>query len=123
MELCNLMESKTYSIGEIAQLLNIHIRTLRIYDNAGLLSPKRSDTNRRKYTETDILRLKSILYLTRALGVNINGVKIIFKLLEKNRIRPELTAELLKNVSKSAGITDLEIQNNLKRYHDENLTF
>ena len=34
-------------IGAVATTLNIHQRTLRIYDKEGILSPKRSTKNRR----------------------------------------------------------------------------
>lgn len=107
------MEEKLYKIGEAAEILGVHIQTLRIYDRQKLLSPKRTDTNRRGYTNEDIGRIKLILYLTRALGVNLNGVKIILHLLKKNRINPELAIDFIKNTANSAGITDDEISENL----------
>lgn len=109
-------KEKFYKIGEIASYLGVHIQTLRIYDREGLLCPKRTDTNRRGYSEDDIGRAKVILYLTRSLGVNLNGVKIILKFLEKSRLKPALALELLSDVAKQAGIGDTEIENNLKRF-------
>lgn len=113
-------EEKLYKIGEVAEILDVHIQTLRIYDRQNLLSPKRSDTNRRGYSAEDIERAKVILYLTRALSVNLNGVKIILNFLKKSRIAPELALEYIKNIAKSAGISDVEIEQNLKRYDKEN---
>ncbi len=55
------MEEKLYKIGEAAEILGVHIQTLRIYDRENLLPPKRSETNRRGYTEADIKRAKFIL--------------------------------------------------------------
>ena len=104
---------KLYKIGELALKLGVSIQTLRIYDREGLLAPKRSDTNRRGYTEVDLQRAKVILYLTRSLSVNLNGVKIILKFLDKGRLRPALALELLSDMAKAAGISKEEISNNL----------
>ena len=112
----NALEEKSYKIGELALILGVHIQTLRIYDKEKILCPKRSDTNRRGYTEEDLRRAKLILYLTRSLGVNLNGVKIILKFLEKGRLTPVLGQELLSDIAKSVGIGDEEIANNLKRF-------
>lgn len=113
-------EQKLYKIGEAAEMLDVHIQTLRIYDKQKLLPPKRSSTNRRGYTDEDIERAKVILYLTRALSVNLNGVKIILNFLKKSRIAPELALEYIKNMANTAGITEAEISENLKRYDKEN---
>ncbi len=107
---------KLYKIGEAALKLGVSIQTLRIYDKEKLLPPKRSDTNRRGYSEEDLQRAKVILYLTRSLAVNLNGVKIILKFLDKSHLRPALALELLSDMAKAAGIGDDEISNNLKRY-------
>ena len=112
----NALEEKSYKIGELALILGVHIQTLRIYDKEKILCPKRSDTNRRGYTEEDLQRAKLILYLTRSLGVNLNGVKIILKFLEKGRLTPVLGQELLSDIAKSVGLGDEEIANNLKRF-------
>ena len=112
----NALEEKSYKIGELALILGVHIQTLRIYDKEKILCQKRSDTNRRGYTEEDLQRAKLILYLTRSLGVNLNGVKIILKFLEKGRLTPVLGQELLSDIAKSVGIGDEEIANNLKRF-------
>ena len=52
-------------ISSIAQALNIHQRTLRIYDKEGILSPKRTDKNRRNYSIDDLEKAKLILFLTK----------------------------------------------------------
>ncbi len=117
----NTEKEKLYKIGEFARKIRVNIQTLRGYDREGILCPKRSDTNRRGYTDEDFERVKIVLYLTNALSVNLNGVKIILKFLEKSRLKPALGLELLKNTAKSVGITDEEILNNLKRYNKEDL--
>lgn len=100
------MGEKFFKIGEAAELLGVHIQTLRIYDREGIISPSRTDTNRRGYSEEDIARAKVLLFLTRKLSVNLNGAKIILKILEKSRMTPELSVEYLQNIVKQTGIEE-----------------
>ena len=57
----------------------MHPRTLRIYEEEGLLCPQRRN-NLRLYSEADIERVRVIRFLTRRQGVNLAGVKVIFQL-------------------------------------------
>ncbi len=64
----------SYSIGEVAQLSGISVRSLRFYEEAGLLIPARDERNGyRSYTATDIDRLQDILLL-RHLGVAVRDI-------------------------------------------------
>ena len=73
----------------------MHPRTLRIYEDEGLLCPARTPTNIRLYTENDIRRVMWIRHLTQNLGVNLAGVRILFELEERlgTRILEALYAE------------------------------
>lgn len=51
----------TYSISELAQELDISTRTIRFYEEKGLISPRRSAGNQRQYSRRDRARLKLIL--------------------------------------------------------------
>ena len=57
-------EKKEYSIGEVSRRFNMSMKTLRYYDEMGLLKPSRRDeaTGYRYYDETVALRLASIKY-------------------------------------------------------------
>jgi DNA-binding transcriptional MerR regulator len=50
-------------IGEVARLLGTTTRTLRFYEEQGLLAPRRSDGGTRLYGEEDIERFRVILRL------------------------------------------------------------
>ncbi len=63
--------------------MSVHPRTLRIYEDAGLVCPARTPTNIRLYSETDIRRVMWIRHLTQNLGVNLAGVRILFELEER----------------------------------------
>ena len=63
--------------------MRVHPRTLRIYEDEGLLCPARTPTNIRLYSENDIRRVLWIRHLTQNLGVNLAGVRILFELEER----------------------------------------
>jgi MerR family transcriptional regulator, heat shock protein HspR len=69
-----------YIISVAAELAGVHPQTLRIYERKGLLAPKRTAGNTRRYSERDIERLRLIQELTQDLGVNLAGVKVIMEL-------------------------------------------
>ena len=55
-----------YSIGELAKLSGASVRSLRFYEEAGLLNPERDPANGyRRYSEADVDRLQEILLLRR----------------------------------------------------------
>lgn len=78
-----------FTLSVAAEILNVHPRTLMIYENESLLVPLRTKTNRRRYSQKDIKRLQFIRYLTTIKGINLAGVNSILHLLrcgEKNGI-------------------------------------
>lgn len=87
-----------YIISVAAELTGVHPQTLRIYERKGLLSPKRTSGNTRRYSERDIRRLQTIQDLTQNEGVNLAGVRMIMELeneVERLRRRNEhLEAEV-----------------------------
>jgi MerR family transcriptional regulator, heat shock protein HspR len=84
-----------YVISVAATLVSAHPRTLRIYEDEGLICPARTPTNIRLYSESDIRRITWIRHLTRERGVNLAGIRILFELEERlgTRILEALYAE------------------------------
>jgi MerR family transcriptional regulator/heat shock protein HspR len=72
-----------YVISVAASILSVHPRTLRIYEEEGLVCPARTPTNIRLYSENDVRRIMWIRHLTQNLGVNLAGVRILFELEER----------------------------------------
>jgi MerR family transcriptional regulator, heat shock protein HspR len=72
-----------YVISVAASIVSVHPRTLRIYEEEGLICPARTPTNIRLYSETDVRRVLWIRHLTQNLGVNLAGVRILFELEER----------------------------------------
>ena len=75
-----------YVISIAAELVEVHPRTLRIYEEEGLLCPQRRN-NLRLYSEADLDRVRIIRFLTRRQGVNLAGVKVILQLEALGKIR------------------------------------
>jgi MerR family transcriptional regulator/heat shock protein HspR len=65
-----------------SEILNLHPRTLMIYESESLIKPQRTATNRRRYSEDDIRRVRVIQFLTRQKGVNLAGVKYVLRLIQ-----------------------------------------
>lgn len=80
-----------YVISIAAELAGVHPQTLRVYERKGLVQPQRTEGNTRRYSESDIARLRRIQELTQE-GINLAGVMRIMELerrLEREEIRFE----------------------------------
>jgi MerR family transcriptional regulator/heat shock protein HspR len=69
-----------YTIGTAAELLQVHPRTLRLYEQFGLLRPARKN-NRRFYSENDIQWVQCIRYLIHKKGLNQEGLRRLMGLI------------------------------------------
>jgi MerR family transcriptional regulator, heat shock protein HspR len=87
-----------YMISVAAELVGMHPQTLRMYEQKGLVTPKRTAGNTRLYSEADLDRLRLIQRLTTELGLNLAGVARVIALedeLAKMRARfDRLEAEM-----------------------------
>src|ERR1017187_1416537 len=79
-----------YVISVAAELIGMHPQTLRIYERKGLLDPSRTSGGSRRFSDTDLSRLRHIQELT-ATGLNLEGVRRVLELeAELGRLRNEL---------------------------------
>ncbi len=79
------MKDKTrplFMIGVVCEMFHIHPQTLRLYEREGFLNPKRVG-GARLYSQEDLRRIKTILSLTKELGVNRAGVDIILRMKQR----------------------------------------
>ncbi len=72
-----------FIISVVCEMFHVHPQTLRMYEREGLIHPQRVGKSR-MYSTEDLERLRTILNLTKDLGVNRAGVDIILRM--KNRI-------------------------------------
>jgi MerR family transcriptional regulator/heat shock protein HspR len=79
-----------YVISVAAELTGMHPQTLRIYERKGLLDPSRTSGGSRRFSESDLERLRHIQQMT-ATGLNLEGVRRVLQLeAEVTRLRDEL---------------------------------
>jgi MerR family transcriptional regulator/heat shock protein HspR len=83
-----------YVISIAAGLAGCHPRTLRIYEEEGLLEPVRTETNIRLYSDEDLQRVRVIRYLTQVRGVNLAGVKLLLHMRDATDLMEDLVREL-----------------------------
>ncbi len=96
------LDKPIYTISVASELLETHPRTLMMYENMGLILPQRTGTNRRRYSQRDILRLRAIQRLTRTHGVNLNGVRYVLELLTLLHQRGVRAPEELSDIDMAA---------------------
>ena len=87
-----------FMIGIASELIGVHPQTLRMYEQKGLLRPRKSIKKTRLYSEEDVELGRYIQKLTQEMGMNLAGVKKVLDLerriatleAEHRRLREEL---------------------------------
>ncbi len=85
-----MRKKPVFMIGVAAELIGVHPQTLRMYEQKGLLRPRKSLKNTRLYSQEDVELGRYIQRLTQEMGMNLAGVK---KILELEREIRNLKAE------------------------------
>lgn len=92
----NDRDKPLFMISVVAEMLDIHPQTLRLYEREGLVVPQRTGGNTRLYSQEDIDKLRRILRLTRELGVNLAGVEVILSMRERMEQMQEALEQLVQ---------------------------
>jgi len=96
-------ESKSrYVISVAARMIGIEAHTLRYYERLGLVQPQRSSGNIRLYSEEDIDRLRYIKALMSDCGVNLAGVEVALRLMQRMKEMQQQLEEMERRISKVA---------------------
>jgi len=103
-----------YIISVAARLADVHPQTLRIYERRGLLTPERTPRNRRRYSDSDISRLRRIQELTQNEGLNLSGVRKVLEMEDEMSLLREQVSRLEREVAE-ARERMLEDMRDLKR--------
>jgi len=87
--------SRTYPIGELSRMVNLTQRTIRYYEEIGLLhSVRRIENGKRVYTDDDVRRLKFINRL-KVLGLSLAEMAALEKIYRQQRNNREIIPKLL----------------------------
>ncbi len=102
-------------IGEVAQRTGVTQRTLRFYEEKGLLRPpSRMDGGFRLYSEEDVKRVEHIRRLQDLLGISLADIKEMVDADEvlrelRSQYRPESAiAEKRKQLQKATAVTEAQ---------------
>ena len=94
-------ESKPrYVISVAAGMVGIEAHRLRYYERLGLVQPERSSGNIRLYSEEDIDRLRYIKALMSDCGVNLAGVEVALRLMQRMNQMQQQLEEMEKRIEK-----------------------
>ncbi len=85
-------------IGIASELIGVHPQTLRMYEQKGLLVPRKSIKNTRLYSQEDIELGQHIQRLTQEMGLNLAGVRKILELEARVRSLEEQNTRLVRRL-------------------------
>ncbi|HUZ85759.1 MAG TPA: MerR family transcriptional regulator [Candidatus Baltobacterales bacterium] len=77
------LDKPIFTLSVASEILEVHPRTLMMYEHLSMINPKRTVTNRRRYSRRDVMKLQAIQSLTREHHVNLAGVRYILALLKR----------------------------------------
>ncbi|MDX6690358.1 MAG: MerR family transcriptional regulator, heat shock protein HspR [Solirubrobacteraceae bacterium] len=98
-----------FMISVAAELADMHPQTLRMYEQRGLIEPKRSPKGTRLYSQEDVERLRRIQQMTAELGLNLAGVEKVLELEEQlRRMQRRVTALEARRRQLEAEVASLE---------------
>jgi len=70
------VEKLYYAIGEVAEMLNVPVSTVRFWENEfDILKPMKNKKGNRLFTQADIRNLKIIYHLVREEGMTLDGAR------------------------------------------------
>lgn len=90
------LEKKYYRISEVAEILGIPASTLRFWEGQfTIIQPKRTDTNRRLYTPSDIESIRLVYYLVKEKGMKLDAAQAEIK---RNRSNVSQRLEVIERL-------------------------
>jgi len=84
-------------------MLGIQTHTLRYYEKIGIIEPARSQGNIRLYSERDIALLRRVKTLMDDLGVNLAGIQVILRMMQRMNELQHQMEELESELGKLRG--------------------
>lgn len=78
---CREQSNGYYTIGEAADILEVSIPTIRMYEREGLIIPHRKDSRHRRFSSTDIERIRCMRRMINQEKVSIAGIRRLLALI------------------------------------------
>ena len=75
-----VIEKKYYTIGEVAEMLNVATSLIRFWEGEfDIIKPKKNRKGNRQFTKDDIDNVKLIYHLVKEKGYTLQGAKEMLK--------------------------------------------
>jgi MerR family transcriptional regulator, heat shock protein HspR len=113
-------ERPRYMISIAAELVGMHPQTLRIYEQKGLVRPKRTAGNTRLYSEGDLERLRLIQRLTTELGLNLAGVELVLRMEDELKRAQSQIERLERRLREDVAAVHKQYRRDLVLYREAN---
>lgn len=101
MSQSNRNDTPVFTIGIVAEMVQLHPQTLRQYERLGLVIPHRRKGRSRVYSRQNVEQIRLVTTLTRRHGVNLAGVGIILKLQQRLEDLRREAEQLFENLQRS----------------------
>jgi MerR family transcriptional regulator/heat shock protein HspR len=105
-------------IGVASELIGVHPQTLRMYEQKGLLRPRKSIKNTRLYSQEDVDLGRYIQKLTQEMGMNLAGVRKVLDLerqVTKMEAENRVLREELRRMERELNRSVAEVHQSYKR--------
>ncbi len=76
-------DEPVFIISVAARMLGVRTQTLRYYERLGLIEPSRTRGNQRVFSRRDIEKVQRVREMMDDLGVNLAGVELVLRLLDR----------------------------------------
>jgi MerR family transcriptional regulator, copper efflux regulator len=113
------MKSSGESIGEIAARFGLDTHVLRYWEDAGLLHPSRDAAGRRRYGDSDGVRVAVVLR-SKAAGLSLDQIRVLLdeQAPDRHRVLEEHIAELQRREAEIARAREMTEHALRCRAHD-----
>jgi MerR family transcriptional regulator/heat shock protein HspR len=102
----NYDKEPRYIISVAARMLDTNTYTLRYYERVGVIEPRRSSGNVRLYSDYDIALLKRVRAMVDDMGINLPGVEVILRMMQRMNELQESLEEAHKEIEQLRGGTE-----------------
>ena len=92
-----------YVISIAAKMLDVQTYTLRYYEKVGIIEPRRSRGNVRLYSDRDIALLQRVRTLVDDMGVNLPGVEVILRMMQRMGEMQQQLEEVQEQLKRQKG--------------------
>ncbi|MFH1830943.1 MAG: MerR family transcriptional regulator [Pseudomonadota bacterium] len=99
----------TYHIGDIAQKLGVSSRSIRYYEEFGLLRPSRTDGGFRKYSEHDVNLIRMIVRF-KDLGMTLEEIRTLL-----GKRNDDVDSNALRSLKSALAFRKKEFQDKIEK--------